>query len=189
MNLYGSDKYDGILQRKPYPPGKSPKARLERLSEYGKQLAAKQRARDIYGLSEKQFHGLFQEAMSMKGQTGDSIKQLLERRLDNLLYRAGFARTRVQARQMASHGLFMINGLRVTLPSYRVRPGLVVSVRPQKKNSPVFEAFREKKNAIVPSWLRLDAEAMTVEVTGMPSKDDGEQAIDMRQVLEFYSRK
>lgn len=189
INLYGADKYDKILQRKPYGPGKGPKTRSGRDSEYAKQLKEKQKARDIYGLSEKQFTRLFAEANKSKGRTGDQMKQLLEQRLDNLLYRAGFAMTRLQSRQFAGHGLFLIDGHRVTSPSYRVLPGQVVTVRSKAKDSPVFAAIRERhEKYLPPKWLKVDSSALKAEVVGVPEAADAEQAIDMRLVVEFYSR-
>ena len=189
MNLYASDKYDKILQRKPYGPGKSPKTRQGRDSEYAKQLKEKQRAREMYGLSEKQFRNLYSEASRAKGQTGDQMKQLLEQRLDNVIYRAGFALTRLQARQFAGHGLFLVDGQRVTTPSYRVRAGEVITVRPKVKDSPVIVGNLEKhEKYLAPKWLKVNGGARSIEVTALPLADDAEQAIDMRQVVEFYSR-
>ncbi|HVW66591.1 MAG TPA: 30S ribosomal protein S4 [Candidatus Peribacteraceae bacterium] len=189
INLYGSDKYDKILQKKPYGPGKGPKTRAGRDSEYAKQLKEKQKARGIYGISEKQFLRLFSEANKSKGRTGDQMKQLLEQRLDNLIYRAGFAMTRLQSRQFAGHGLFLVDGHRVTSPSYRVMPGQVVSVRPKAKDSPVFAAIRERhEKYTAPKWLKVDASALQAEVVSVPEAADAEQAIDMRLVVEFYSR-
>lgn len=189
INLYGSDKYDKILQKKPYGPGKGPKTRAGRDSEYAKQLKEKQKARGIYGISEKQFSRLYSEAIKSKGQTGDQMKQLLEQRLDNLIYRAGFAMTRLQSRQFAGHGLFLVDGHRVTSPSYRVMPGQVVSVRPKAKDSPVFAAIRERhEKYTAPKWLSVDASALKAEVVSVPEAADAEQAIDMRLVVEFYSR-
>lgn len=189
MNLYAADKYDKILAKKPFGPGKNAKYRAPRPSEYSRQLLEKQRARDMYGLSEKQFSNLYAEASVQTGQTGDAMKQMLERRLDNVIYRAGFAKTRLQSRQFVGHGLFMVNGKRVTTPSYRVRPGEVVTIRPQSKDSPVFApilAAHEKYTA--PKWLKVDTGSLKVEVVTVPEATDAEQAIDMRQVVEFYSR-
>jgi len=189
INLYGSDKYDKILQKKPYGPGKGPKTRAGRDSEYAKQLKEKQKARGIYGISEKQFSRLYAEALKAKGRTGDQMKQLLEQRLDNLIYRAGFAMTRLQSRQFAGHGLFLVDGHRVTSPSYRVMPGQVVSVRTRAKDSPVFAAIREHHSKYTaPKWLSVDANALKAEVVAIPEAADAEQAIDMRLVVEFYSR-
>ncbi|MDD5026321.1 MAG: 30S ribosomal protein S4 [Candidatus Peribacteraceae bacterium] len=189
VNLYGSDKYDKILQRKPQPPGKSARDRAGRKSPYAQQLMEKQKVRDIYGLSERQFARLYHEASSIKGQTGDVFKQLLERRLDNAIYRAGFALTRFQARQFAGHGHFMVNGRRVTVPSYRLKQGDVVSVRPRSKGSPVFVTITSAhEKYLPPKWMRVDGGALKFEVAALPEPDAAEQAIDMRQVIEFYSR-
>ena len=189
MNLYGSDKYDRILQKKPYGPGKGPKTRSPRDSEYAKQLKEKQKARDIYGLSERQFRRLYGEAIKSKGKTGDTLKQLLERRLDNVIYRAGFAMTRLQSRQFAGHGLFLVDGQRVTSPSYRVQPGQVVTVRPKAKTSAVFGPILEKHEKYhAPKWLNVNAGDLKAEVAALPEATDAEQAVDMRLVVEFYSR-
>ena len=189
MNLYGSDKYDKILSRKPYGPGKGPKTRSGRDSEYAKQLKEKQKARGIYGLREKQFLRLFSEAVKTKGRTGDAMKQLLEQRLDNVIYRAGFAMTRMQSRQFAGHGLFLVDGHRVTAPSYRVRPGQVVSVRSQAKDSPVFVNIRAvHEKYLAPKWMKSDSNALSAEVVSVPDAADAEQAVDMRLIVEFYSR-
>lgn len=189
-NIYGSDKYDKILQRKPYGPGKGPRSRGKRPSEYGRQLLEKQKARDMFGLSEKQFHNLYKAASASKEQTGDMMLKLLERRLDNVLYRSGFALTRLQARQFAAHGLFTVNGVRVTSPSYRLKEGDVVEIRGKKKSSPVFSPILEAHEKYMPpSWLKVDASNLKAEVTGQPEADDFEQAIDVRQVIEYYSRR
>ncbi len=189
LNVFGADKYDRILQRKPYGPGKSPKTRQGRDSEYAKQLKEKQKAREMYGLSEKQFRAIFKEAAKAKGLTGDQMKQLLEQRLDNVIFRAGFAMTRMQARQFAGHGLFLVNGHRVTSPSYRVRAGQVITVRTKSKDSPMFAIVRERHGKYhAPKWLLADASQLKVEVLTLPEATDAEQAIEMRQVVEFYSR-
>ncbi len=189
MNIYGTDKYDKILQRKPHGPGKSPRDQMGKLSEYGSQLKEKQKARDMYGLSERQFHRMYAIASKVSGQTGDILKQLLERRLDNVLYRAGFASTRIQARQFASHGLFLVNGVRVTIPSFQVKPGNVISVRPQAKSSPVFPPIMAAHDKYLPpNWLKVDAKSMKIEVASLPGPEHAEKAIEMRQIVEFYSR-
>lgn len=189
MNLFGADKYDKAMSRKPYGPGKSPKTRSGRDSEYAKQLKEKQKARMMYGLSEKQFARLYAEALKSKGRTGDQMKQLLEQRLDNVLYRAGFAMTRMQSRQFAGHGLFMVDGHRVTTPSYRVQPGQVITVRKQSKDSPMFTTIHEAhEKYLAPKWLKVDTNALSVEVVAIPDAADAEQGIDMRLVVEFYSR-
>lgn len=189
VNIYGADKYDRILQRKPYGPGKGPKTRGGRDSEYAKQLKEKQKARDMYGLSERQFHRLYVEANKSKGRTGDMLKQLLEQRLDNAIYRAGFAHTRLQARQMAGHGLFLVDGRRVTSPSYRLKPGQVLKVRSKTASSTLFAGINDAhEKYAAPAWLRVDRGAMQAEVASIPSAEDAEQGINMRLVVEFYSR-
>jgi small subunit ribosomal protein S4 len=189
LNIYGADKYDKILQKKPYGPGKNPKTRQARDSEYAKQLKEKQKARDMYGLSEKQFARLYREALRQKGQTGDAFKQLLEQRLDNAIYRSGFAKTRMQARQFAGHGLFLVDGVRVTSPSYRLKPGQILAVRPKGKTSPVFVSIMESNSKHqAPKWLKVEAAQLKAEVIALPAPDDAEQAVDMRQIVEFYSR-
>lgn len=189
-NIYGSDKYDRVLQKKPYGPGKGPRTRGGRLSEYGKQLAEKQKARDMFGLSERQFHNLYKASAAAIGQTGDVLLQNLERRLDNVIYRAGFALTRLQSRQFVSHGLFMVNGTRVTSPSYQVKEGDVISVRDRSKNSPVFGPITDAhEKYLPPSWLKVNSGSLTVEIVSLPDTESAEQAIDVRQVIEFYSRR
>lgn len=189
LNIFGSDKYDKILQRKPYGPGKSPRARKGRDSEYARQLKEKQKARSMYGLSESQFRRTYTESLRVKGQTGDMMKQLLERRLDNMIYRAGFATTRLQSRQFAGHGLFLVNGRRVTIPSIRVAVGDVIEVRPRAKSSPIFASIIDAHQKYrAPGWLKVDIAGMKIEVVSLPGPEDAEQAVDMRQIVEFYSR-
>lgn len=188
-NIYGPDKYDKVLQRKPYGPGKGPKTRATRPSEYAKQLKEKQKARDMYGLSERQFRILYAEAAKKTGQTGETFKQLLERRLDNVIYRAGLALTRLQARQFVSHGHYQVNGVRVKIPSYRVRQGEVIVIREKSRHSPIYSSIMDAHEKYMPpKWLKVDQGAMRVEVVALPTSDDAEQAVDVRQVVEFYSR-
>jgi small subunit ribosomal protein S4 len=190
MNLYGTDKYDKILQRKPYGPGKGPRdSQRGKLSEYAQQLKEKQKARDMYGLSERQFHRYYLLATNVAGQTGDALKRLLEQRLDNVIYRSGFAVTRMQARQFVSHGHFCVGGKRVTVPSYQVKPGEEIVARDRSKASPVFPpilAAHEKY--LPPNWLKVDPMTMKITVVSAPDPQHAEQAIEMRQIIEFYSR-
>jgi small subunit ribosomal protein S4 len=189
MNLYGTDKYDKILQRKPQGPGKGPRAQQSRQSEYSLQLQEKQKARDMYGLSERQFRRLYTTAAKVSGQTGDTLKQLLERRLDNVLYRAGLAMTRMQARQFVSHGLFQVDGVRVTIPSFEVKPGQVIQLRERLKSSPLVPSvLNAHQNYTPPSWLKVDPTGMKIEIVSLPQASDAEQAVDTRQIIEFYSR-
>ncbi|OGJ55756.1 30S ribosomal protein S4 [Candidatus Peribacteria bacterium RIFCSPHIGHO2_02_FULL_52_16] len=189
VNIYYADKYDKVLQRKPYGPGKGPKSQQSRLSEYGQQLKEKQKARDMFGLSEKQFSNLYAVASRMTGQTGDILKRFLEERLDNVIFRAGLSMTRMQSRQMVGHGLFTVDGVRVTRPSYRVRVGQVITVRAQSRSSPVFPPIVTAHDKYMPpSWLKVDTANLKIEVSGEPDQKDMDQSIDMRQIIEFYSR-
>ncbi|MDD5469662.1 MAG: 30S ribosomal protein S4 [Candidatus Peribacteraceae bacterium] len=188
-NLYGSDKYDKILQRKPQLPGKGPRDRAGRRSEYAQQLIEKQKMRDIYGLSERQFRGIYDRAAKTGGQTGEVMQQLLERRLDNALYRAGFAMTRMQARQFASHGLFFIDGVRVTSPSYLLKAGQKITPRPRSKTSPAFASIAAAHDKYLPpAWMKVNSAGMEIEILSLPEPDKTEQVVDIRQVIEFYSR-
>src|SRR3989344_2921064 len=190
MNLFGSDKYDRILQKKPYAPGKGPRVRSGRKSPYARQLFEKQRVRNMYGVNERQFRCMYTNASRAKGQTGELLKQLLERRLDNVIYRAGFALTRTQSRQFVNHGLFTVNGVRVTVPSYRVRGGDKIVVRERSKTSPVFNPIlQEHEKYMPPKWLKVDAHNLSVEILSVPDAESAEQAVDIRQVIEFYSRR
>lgn len=190
VNLFGSEKYDKIIQRKPYGPGKSAKFRpMGKPSEFSVQLKEKQKARDIYGLSERQFRRMYDTAAKIPGQTGDVLKQMLERRLDNVIYRAGFAKTRMQSRQFVSHGAFLVDGVRVTIPSFQVKPGMVVTVRPQMKNSAVFPPVLDaNKKYAAPGWLKAEPRDLKVDILTLPPPESAEQAVEMRQIVEFYSR-
>ena len=188
-NLFGSDKYDRILQRKPYGPGKGPRARRGKRSEYGTQLAEKQKLRDTFMVSEKQFFNYFVKAQSSNEPTGVALQILLERRLDNTIYRAGFAMTRMQARQMVGHGLFLVNGRRTDCPSFQVRPGEVIEVRPRSATSPLFAAnlqATEKYNP--PDWLRADPSRLRIEILSLPLEAHCEHGIDIQKVVEYNSR-
>jgi len=192
-NLFGTAKYDKILSRKPTAPGMQAAARGGRggkLSEYGKQLLEKQKVASIYGLTDKQLRGIYAEASRTVGQTNNMMHTLLERRLDNTLYRAGFAMTRMQARQFVSHGLFTVNGVRVTIASYRIQEGDKVQVRDRVKNSPVFGPILTAQDKYVaPLWLTVDAPALSFTVSGLPTDEKHfDQLIDMRKVIGFYSR-
>lgn len=164
--------------------GGRPKA----LSDFGRQLIEKQKVRLSYGLSEKQLGNYVEKATHTKGMlVTDKLVQMLETRLDNVVYRLGFAGTRRFARQLVSHGHFTVNGTKVTIPSYSVRVGDVVAVREGSRKSPVFQDFDKKvKNYSWPNWLKLTPEALQAEVTTLPKNE--EQFLQFDTVLEFYSR-
>ncbi len=192
FNVFGSDKYDRILQKRPHGPGKDPKAsgRGPKLSEYGRQLMEKQKVCYMYGVTERQLKSIYNNATRIVGQTDRMIKTYLERRLDNALFRAGLAQTRMQARQFVSHGLFTVNGRRVTIASYQVSAGDKVAVRTKAKASPVFGPIVESHQRYAPpDWLKVDTANLAFDVTAIPAEDKHfDQGVDMRKVIGFYSR-
>ena len=190
VNLFGSPKYQKILGKRSGIPGIHGVKRLGKLTEYAKQLREKQKARRIYGISEKQFSKYYEMAASRKGVTGDNLLQILETRVDNLVYRAGFALTRAQARQFVSHGLFTLNGRRIDVPSILVREGDVIEVRASRKGSPIFAKNIEEigDNQQVPSWIKADPKKLKAEVTELPGALHFERLIEPQMIVEFYSR-
>jgi len=135
-NIFGNGKFDRLLNRKPYSPGQHGQTRRRRPSNYGVQLREKQKIKIMYGLLEKQFRAYFAKAEKMKGETGPNLMQLLERRLDNVVYRLGFASTRPQARQLVNHAHFLVNNHKVNIPSFQLTPGDVIKVREKSKKFP-----------------------------------------------------
>ena len=163
--------------------------RRRRESEYGMQLREKQKAKFIYGVLEKQFRGYFKKAKSMPGITGDNLMQILESRLDNVVFRLGFARTRKEARQTVSHGHITVNGKRVDIPSYRVRPGDLVAVAPKAKDLLVIKsALVSNERVQVPVWLEGDIEKLQGSVLSLPLRDQIDLDIREQLIVELYSK-
>ena len=190
VNLFGSPKYQKLLARNPNIPGMHGGKRQGKMTEYAKQLREKQKAKRMFGLSESQFKKYYDRAARSKEVTGDMLLQLLERRLDNVLYRSGFALTRMQGRQFASHGMFRINGTRIDVPSCELKVGDVIEVRESKKNSPVFAKNKEALGEAhdVPSWMKVDEKKRTIEILDLPSQTHFESIIEPQLIVEFYSR-
>lgn len=192
FNIYGSEKYDRILAKKSLPPGMqaAAKGNKGKLSEYGKQLLEKQKACYMYGINDRQLRAIYAKATHSVGQSDTMMRVLLERRLDNVVYRAGLAKTRLQSRQFASHGMFTVNGVRVTIPSYQVKQGDVIKVRDNRKSSPVFPTIvAAHEKYVPPSWIKADAATLSIEIKEIPSQEDHfDKAVDMRKVIGFYSR-
>lgn len=189
INLFGSPKYDKILTKKAYPPGMHGKAKFSKVSEYGKQMQEKQKARFMFNVSEKQFRHYYEKADKSNGVTGEELLRNLERRIDNVIYRAGLAMTRFQSRQMASHGLLNLNGRRVNVPSIQVRPGDVLEVREKAKKSKLFVNNLETNAKYkVPSWLEFDPKKLSIKIARLPEKDELEQAVNSQLIVEFYSK-
>ena len=173
---------------RPTPPGQHGQARARKASEYGMQLREKQKARRAYGLMEGQFRRTFGKAEGMKGITGDNLLQLLERRLDNVVYRSGLASSRAQARQFVAHGLFTVNGKKVDIPSYTTKVGDVISVRTNRRDIEHFKIVKEGVNRVVPKWLTTVATDLTTTVNALPQRDDVDLTLQENMIVEFYSR-
>ena len=164
-------------------------ARRRKESEYGMQLREKQKAKFIYGVLEKQFRGYYDQAKKMNGVTGDNLMALLELRLDNVVFRLGFARTRKEARQTVRHGHIQVNGHRVDIPSYQVKAGDVIAVAPKYKDLlPIKEALIRTEGMAVPSWLEVDIEKLSGKVLQLPSRDQIDLELDAQLIVELYSK-
>ena len=167
---------------------RQPKRRRKE-SEYAMQLREKQKAKFIYGVLEKQFRGYFKRAKSMEGQTGENLMTILETRLDKVVFRLGFARTRKEARQMVTHGHICVNGRRVDIPSFRVRPGELVSVAPKAKELLVVKsALVSNERVQVPAWLEIDIEKLQGSVLSLPTRDQIDLDINEQLIVELYSK-
>jgi small subunit ribosomal protein S4 len=188
-NIFGNAKFDRLLNRKSYAPGQHGQSRRRRLSNYGLQLREKQKIKYMYGLLEKQFLNNFKKAEMMKGETGTNMMQLLERRLDNVVYRLGFAPTRPAARQLVNHYHFLINGKPVNIPSYLLKPGDLVQVKEKsKKLDLILESLKRIKGDIDLPWLELDKAKMKGNFIAVPERDQMNLTIDERLVVELYSK-
>ncbi|PIQ67769.1 30S ribosomal protein S4 [Candidatus Uhrbacteria bacterium CG_4_10_14_0_2_um_filter_41_7] len=190
--LSTGDKVLKIMQRRPSAPGQhggNSGKRPARLSVYGIQLREKQKAKRLYGLLEKQFRNYFTKASRMEGNTAENLPRLLEMRLDNTVYRLGFAKTRPQARQLVSHALFCVNGQKVNIPSYTVKVDDVITIRPNKVLKPIFNELDDRlKNQTVPGWLHLDLGTKEGKVVSLPEGEDLKEVYDPKLIIEFYSR-
>lgn len=180
-----------IMVKKSGIPGQHGRSRQGKMSLYAQQLREKQKVRRLYGLLEKQFARLMADANRAEGQSGEVLLQLLERRLDNVIYRAGFATSRRAARQLVTHGHFMLNGRRVDIPSIRVKVGDEIVVRPKSAKSGYFANIENivKDSVQGPlSWLKSDSKKLAVTITGLPKRDEAEADITEQLIVEYYSR-
>lgn len=172
-----------------YPPGIHGTKRQKRLTEYGQQLREKQKAKRIYGILEKQFRNYYKKAIHKKGDTGEILQQFLEMRLDNIVYRSGLAKSRNQARQMVNHGLFLVNGKKVDIPSYQVKPKDEISIKPEKakaKNFADLDKTLEKHEA--PNWISFDKKDKKAKILNKPAGGELDQPFNPRLIVEFYSK-
>jgi len=187
-----TEKGQRILNKRPFPPGQhGPSARRRQISDYGLQWLEKQKARYMYGLLERQFVRVFDKAERMSGVTGDNLFMLLERRLDNIVYRLGFAETRMQARQLVNHGHITVNGRKTNIPSFTVKIGEVISIRSESRRRAYFKNLvdsGELGKRRVPEWLRIEAANLSGQMVALPRREDAEQGINEQLIVEFYSR-
>ena len=168
---------------------RQPKQRRRQESEYGIQLREKQKAKFIYGVLEDQFHKYYEKALRIEGITGDNLMSLLETRLDNVVFRLGFARTRKEARQTVRHGHITVNGHRVDIPSYAVKAGDIVAVAPKAKDLlPIKESILSSEHMTVPAWLEVDIEKLQGNVLQVPTRDQIDLDIDAQLIVELYSK-
>ena len=175
------------MNKRAFAPGQHGQGRTK-TSDYGQQLREKQKAKRFYGVLESQFRGYFEQAERRPGQTGENLLSILESRLDNVVYRLGFAMSRAEARQMVSHGHFTVNGRKVNIPSYQVKPGMIVALKESSRSLEKFKANVEANSfRPVPKWLEYDANNMMAKVTAVPARDDIDLPIEEHLIVELYS--
>jgi small subunit ribosomal protein S4 len=178
------------LVKRTAPPGGMRSGRPGQKSQYSTQLREKQKVKRLYGLLERQFVNLMKEASKRQGPTGELLLQFLEQRLDSAIYRSGFSTSRRGARQLVTHGHFFLNDRRVDIPSIRLKPEDVVTIRPSSKNNEYFKNLDELSPAAndIPSWIKVDRKKLQITVTGLPSREEAEPDINEQLIVEYYSR-
>lgn len=177
------------IEKRNYPPGEHGQRRVKKVTDYGLQLREKQKMKRVYGILERQFRNYFHMAERQKGMTGENLLRLLERRLDNVVYRVGFASSRIEARQIVRHGHLLVNGRRVDIPSYLVRPGDQVQVSDKSREMLAIKAALEGvKKRELPSWLELDPQAMRGVVRALPAREDIVIPVQEQLVVALYSK-
>ncbi|MDQ0272122.1 small subunit ribosomal protein S4 [Cytobacillus purgationiresistens] len=184
ISLSGTGKE---LEKRPYAPGQHGPNQRKKLSEYGLQLQEKQKLRHMYGVNERQFRNLFDKAGKMTGKHGENFMILLESRLDNVVYRLGLSRTRRQARQLVNHGHIMVDGKRVDIPSYRMQPGQLITLREKSRNLDIVKEAIEVSN-FVPDFVAFDADKLEGTFTRLPERSELPAEINEPLIVEFYSR-
>ena len=184
--IFGADK---VLSKKNYPPGQHGNSRKRKTSEYGIQLREKQKARRYYGILESQFEKYFEMAEKQKGVTGENLLTILESRLDNVVYRLGFAMSRPEARQLVTHGHFTVNGKKVNIPSYLISAGDVIAICEKSRSSEKIKEVLEKtESRIIPKWLDLDRNTLSGKVLALAQRDDIDLEIAEHLIVELYSK-
>ncbi|MEE9167395.1 MAG: 30S ribosomal protein S4 [Candidatus Neomarinimicrobiota bacterium] len=188
-NIFGNPKVGKILERKNYPPGQHGQSRRRRLSNYAIQLREKQKIKYAYGLLERQFRKYFAKAEQLKGETGINLLQLLERRLDNIVYRLGFAPTRMAARQLVGHKHFLVNEKPVNIPSYLVSAGDEIRVREKsRKLTVIHDSVKQVRGDLDLPWLSLDKASLLGKVLNVPDRDQLDETFKVQLVVELYSK-
>ena len=188
VNIFGNPKFDKLLSKKGYGPGQHGQSG-KRFSNYSVQLKEKQKIKFMYGMLEKQFRNYFKKASQMKGETGLNLLVMLESRLDNVVYKLGLAPSRPSARQLVSHAHFMVNGIKVNIPSYRLKPGDIIEVRDKsKKLDIILDAVKMVKGDLNVSWLSLDKTKMSGTFVNYPERQEIDLTVNEQLVVEYYSR-
>ncbi len=177
------------MQKRPFPPGQHGQRRRGRRSDYGVQLIEKQKLRYNYGLGERQLRRLMKEARRSKAATGDKLAELVERRLDNVLFRAGFAPTIPAARQLVNHSHFIVNGKKVNIPSFRVKVGDEITLRERSRELKVIEASVGQPSLSVPDWMEIDSTRKVARIRALPTPDSIPFEVDLQAVVEYYSKR
>ena len=187
--LKGDKCYNGKcpFEKRPVAPGVHGASR-KKVSEYGQQLREKQKVKRIYGVQEGQFRAYYEKADRMKGITGENMLSLLERRLDNVIYRMGIGVSRAQARQLVNHGHFLVNGRKVNIPSFVVKVGDVITVKESKASNKYFEVVKSAKVGNLPKWLEFSPEKLEGKVIALPARDDVDSQIAEHKIVELYSK-
>ena len=188
VNIFENDKGSKALNKRPYPPGEHGRSRRRQPSEYLLQLQEKQKAKYIYGVLERQFSNLYKEASRQKGVTGENLLRMLEQRLDNMVFRAGWASTRPQARQFVSHGMVNVNGRRVDIPSYRVRKGDVISLREKSRQMIVIRHNMDTIDRLKPAWIEMGDSGFQVTVNELPVREQIDVPVREQLIVELYSK-
>ena len=188
VNIFENEKGSKALNKRPYPPGEHGRSRRRQPSEYLLQLQEKQKAKYIYGVLERQFSNLYKEASRQKGVTGENLLRMLEQRLDNLVFRAGWASTRPQARQFVSHGMVNVNGKRVDIPSYRVRKGDVISLRDKSRQMIVIRHNMDTIDRLKPAWIEIGDDGFQVTVNELPVREQIDVPVREQLIVELYSK-
>lgn len=186
--LKGERCYSGkcAIEKRNFPPGQHGQGR-KKVSDYGLQLREKQKAKRFYGLQETQFRNLFDKAARKKGITGENLLILLETRLDNVVFRLGFASSRKEARQLVTHGHFTVNGKKVDIPSYAVKPGDVIKIKEKSASSPKFKEIKDMA-ITVPAWMTVDVDKLEGKVVAMPTREEIDTPVAEHLIVELYSK-